>query len=600
MNFSTVAEFYYIVCKKWNDRIAYKYKIDDVWHEMSYNEFLTQAECLALGLLELGIKKGDRVGVVSENRIEWVISVAAITLIGAIDVPLFPTLTSKQEETIFNDCQASMVIVSNNFQLNKVLEFKENVESLRHVLIMNDRTNNEELFVRNLSDIIKRGAALKTEKERKQLLQNMRIKFQPDDIVTLIYTSGTTGTPKGVMLTNKNLVSNNIASTKSINVHETDSTVSYLPLCHALERMTTAYVIWATGATIALTSSIETLMSVMNEIKPSFMTTVPKFLDTVKKKIDASMQAQGGVKYKTYKWAVEVGMKYKRNQFEGKSNTLLAPKYKLAKSLVLNKIKEKIGPNLIQMVSGGAALSDETALYFEMIGIKILQGYGLTEASPVISVTRYDENNELGIIGKALPGVEIKVEEDGELLIRGDNVMKGYWNNPEATREVIDEDGWLSTGDIVKITEKENIKIIDRKKFIIVNSGGKNIAPQPVETVICQSKYIDQCVLIGDNREYCVALLTPNYSEIKNLADSFNVKYDNESDLLSNEQIISHIKKDIDYLQKDFSKFERVRKFQFLYKPFTIESGELTPKLSVKRNVVEKHYSELIDSMYGK
>ena len=599
MNVSTLAEFYYVVCKKWTNKIAYKYKIDDEWKEISYNDFLTQAECLAIGFLELGIKKGDRVGIVSENRIEWVISVAALSLIGAIDVPLFPTLTSKQEEAIFNDCKANVVIVSNNFQLNKVLEFKENVDSLRHVIVMNDSTPSEELFVRKLSDIIKRGASLKTESERKQLLLNLRIKIQPEDIVTLIYTSGTTGTPKGVMLTNKNLLANCNAASQAVTVDENETTVSYLPLCHCFERMVSAYLLWSKGSTIALTSSIETLMSVLAEIKPSFMTTVPKFLDTVKKKIDASMQAQGGVKYKTYNWAVNIGMKYVRNKYEGKSNVLLKPQYKLAQSLVLNKIKDKVGPNLRQLISGGAALSDETAIFFEMLGIKMLQGYGLTEASPVISVVRYDEDNELGTIGTAIPGVEIKVEEDGELLVRGDNVMKGYWNNKAATQEVIDEDGWLATGDIVKITDKNNIKIIDRKKFIIVNSGGKNIAPQPVEMVISQSKYIDQCVLIGDNREYCVALLTPNYSEIKNLADSFNIKYEKESDLLSNEQIVSYIKKDIDYLQKDFSKFERVRKFQFLYKPFTIESGELTPKLSIKRNVVEKNYSELINSMYG-
>lgn len=600
MNLSTtIAELYYIVCKKWKDKIAYRYKEEEEWKEMTYTEFLEKSEQLAIGFLELGIKKGDRVGVISENRIEWVISVAALTLIGAIDVPLFPTTTSKQEEAIFKDCRASAVIVSNNFQLNKVLEFKDNVESLRHIFVMNDDFYSDDLFVRKLSDILERGSKLKSTTERKNLLQNLRIKFQPDDIVTLVYTSGTTGEPKGVMLTNQNLIANAISSTAAINVTENDTTVSFLPLCHCFERMTTAYVIFAKGAPIAITASIDTLMSVIQDIKPSFMTSVPKFLDTVKKRIYSSMQKSSAAKYKLFEWAVKIGMKYVENKYNNKSNALLLPRYNLAKRLVLSKIKEKIAPNLKQFIVGGAALSSDTTLFFEMLGIQCLQGYGLTEAAPVVSVARYNEN-EVGTVGKPLPEVEIKIAEDGELLIRGKNIMKGYWEKPEATKEVIDSEGWLYSGDIVKMTEKNNIQITDRKKYIIVNSGGKNIAPQPIETVINQSKYIEQCVLIGDNREYCIALLTPNYEEIKELAAISNIQYNNEEELLYNQQIIAHIKRDIDHLQKDFSKFERVRKFQFLIKPFSLESGELTPKLSIRRHVVEKNYSELIESIYGK
>lgn len=598
MNFSTIPELYYSVCKKWGNKIAYNYLVGEDWEEITYNDFLIQVECFALGLMDLGIHKGDRIGVISENRLEWLVSVAAISMIGAIDVPLFPNLTSKQEADIFADCQATAIIVSNSYQLNKVLDFKDDISSLRHIIVMNDKIDNKDIYVRRMSEILQRGSTIKTPEERRSLLQNIRAKLNKEDIVTLIYTSGTTGEPKGVMLTHENLIANGVGSKASISLSDKDEVVSFLPLCHCFERMVSAYVVFAAGATITLAPSVETLMPIMQKFQPTFMTVVPKFLDTVKKKIMSAMEKESITKQKIFNWAINVGSKYVRNKLAGKSNPLINTQYNLAYKLVFSKLREKVGENLVQFISGGAALSDGTTEFFEMIGIQCLQGYGLTEASPVVSVCRLGEN-EIGTIGKPLPNLEVKIAEDGELLIRGASIMKGYWNNEEATNDVLDKDGWLYSGDIATMTERGNLKITDRKKYILVNSGGKNIAPQVIENVISQSKYIEHCVLIGDNREYCTALLTPNYEAIRKLAEGFGIEYNEEEELLNNKKIIAHIKNDIDYLQKDFSKFERIRKFQFLSKVFSIEAGELSPKLSVKRHVVEKKYSELIDLMYG-
>jgi long-chain acyl-CoA synthetase len=275
----------------------------------------------------------------------------------------------------------------------------------------------------------------------------------------------------------------------------------------------------------------------------------------------------------------------------------LTSKYKLADRLVFSKIREKFGIKYIRFVSGGAPLNPEVNLFFWSLGYQVFEGYGLTEASPVVCANR-DDDVEIGTVGKPLNGVEIKIADDGEILVRGPNVMQGYWNDPLATKEAIDEDGWLHTGDVGIITQQGNLKITDRKKYIFVNSGGKNIAPQPIENLLCQSKYIEQCVLIGDNREYNTALILPNFDELKRLAETFDIRYDTLSELVTNPKIIKTIRDEIDYLQKDLSKFERVRKFALLTESFTVDGGELSPKLSIKRNVVERKYSELIEQMY--
>jgi long-chain acyl-CoA synthetase len=328
------------------------------------------------------------------------------------------------------------------------------------------------------------------------------------------------------------------------------------------------------------------------------MTTVPRLLEKVKKRVYANIEKEPASKQKIFHWAIKTGISYQRKKHEGKNPFFQKGAYNLADKLVFSKIREKLGGRMNILASGGAALAEDVAEFFLAIGLNIIQGYGLTESAPVVSATRLDDN-ELGTIGKPLFNVEVKLAEDGEILARGPNIMKGYWNDPAATRQAIDEEGWLYTGDIGIYTEKGNIKITDRKKHIFVSSGGKNIAPQPIENLLAQSKYIEHVMLIGDNREFCSALITPDFDQLKTLADEMNIKYDSVTELISNEIIIKHIKNDIDYYQKDLAKFERVRRFSLLSQPFTVENGELSPKMSIKRHIVEKKYAEFIEAMYG-
>lgn len=599
MNYRTIPEAFIATCAKFGDKkAAFKFRDKEgKMREINYEELRQQVECFAIGLLEFGLKTGDRIGIVSENRIEWIIADLAIASIGAISVPVFPTLTAKQLEYIFNDCSASAIIVSNSLQLRKILEVRENIPSLRHIIIMNEDYSPKEIYIKTINSIIETGQKAKQEQDCTKILINSIEKIKEDDILTLIYTSGTTGNPKGVMLTHKNILANFRGINEAFHFDENDVSVSYLPLSHSYERTTGYYTLFFNGVTIGLADSIDTLLPFIQEIRPTVMTTVPRFLETVKKKIFSAMEKEKPAKKLIFKNAIATGQKYVYARQNGKIPVFLELKYKLFDKLVYSKIREKMGGRLRLLVSGGAALSDAVYEFFALIGITTLQGYGLTEASPVVSVNREDDI-EIGTIGKPLYNVEVKFAEDGEILVRGDNVMKGYWNDPEATNNAIDEEGWLYTGDVGILTPKGNIKITDRKKHIFVSSGGKNIAPQPIENLLAQSKYIDHVVLIGEKREFCTALIIPNFEQLEGLAKEFDISYSNKSELISNPKIINHIKKEIDYYQKDLAKYEKVRKFALLSEPFSIENGELSPKMSIRRHVVEKKYAEIIDQLY--
>ncbi len=599
MSFLTISEMFNITCKKWGkSKVCYRYKENGEWKSLNYEELYDKVSAFAIALMELGIHKGDRIGIASENRIEWIIASFAITQLGAIDVPIFPILTAKQEEYIFSHSEVSAIIVSNNFQLKKVLEFKDNIPSLRHVIVMNKDYDRKNLFVRSMTELIERGESIRNSKEREELLTECCDKITEDDLLTIIYTSGTTGEPKGVMLTHKNVASNVTASIKAFGGDlSKERALSYLPFCHAYERTTGFYALFAGGAEVAIAESIDTVATNLKEIQPTFMTTVPKLLEKVKKKIYLAIEKESSIKKKMFHWAVSVGTKYVRNLLKNQVNPFTTTKYNIADKLVFSKLREKLGGQLRRMYSGGAALPIDVAEFFWALGIKVYEGYGLTEASPVVAVGR-DNNIELGTIGTPLDGIEVRLADDGEILVRGPNVMKGYWKDELATQEAIDEDGWLYTGDIAIITEKGNLKITDRKKNIFVSSGGKNIAPQPIENLLCQSKYIDQCVLIGERREYCTALLTPNFEQLKQLANDLGLEYQSEDELIVNQKIIKHIKNEIDFYQKDLSKFEKIRKFSLLSKPFSVETGELSPKMSIKRHIVERNYADIIERMY--
>lgn len=599
--FNNLPHLVYSVCSKyWDKRSGFKFKQNGIWVDLKYSELWEKIVDFALGLLSLGFKANDRIAIVSENRIEWFIVDVAIASIGAITVPIFPSTTSKQIEYIFNDCSATGTVVSNKFQLRKIQEVKDNIPSLRHFVILDNLETQEnlDLAIKTFDEIIAIGHSARQKEQREKIIQEKLIKLKPEDILTIIYTSGTTGDPKGVVLTHHNIVSNVLASAKTINFGEEDVFLSYLPWCHAYEH-TVIYAAFSCGALLAIAESIDTISLNIKEIKPTLMTTVPRLLEIIRKRINSQISKESKVKKKIFDWAFDIGKKYVIEVInnKGKASVILSNKYRLADKLVFSKIREKLGLETIKFISGGAPLNVDVNIFFWSLGYKVYEGYGLTEASPVVSVTREDDV-EFGTVGKPLDGVEIKIAEDGEILVRGPNVMRGYWNDLEATKTAIDEENWLYTGDVGFITERGNLKITDRKKYIFVNSGGKNISPQLIENVISQSQYVDQCIIIGDNREYNTALILPNFEELKKLADVLEIKYNNISELVSNEKIIKIIKNDIDRLQKDLSKFERVRKFALLTESFSVDTGELSPKMSVKRHVVERKYSDLIEQLY--
>lgn len=586
------------ICNYYSDKkTAFKYKTNGNWIGLNYLEFWQKIENFALGLLSLGFKPNDRIAIISENRIEWLISDVGISTIGAITVPIFPTTTAKQIEYILNDCSAYGIIVSNQFQLNKIYQVHSNIPSLRHFITFeNVEEEKSDLSIKTFNDIIAIGSTSRGKEKQREIIQSEIDKIKPDDISMLIYTSGTTGNPKGVVLTHKNIISNVVASAKTINFGESDIFFSYLPWCHSYEH-TVLYAAFSRGSTIAIAESIDTISSNIKEIKPTLMTTVPRLLEIIKKRIYSQISKESNLKKKIFDWALKNGKKYVEEKLAGKVPFATRKKYELANKLVFSKIREKLGVEEIRFVSGGAPLHPDVNYFFWALGYKVFEGYGLTEASPVVSVTREDDV-EIGTVGKPLENVEIKIAEDGEILVRGPNVMRGYWNDVNATKEAIDENGWLYTGDIGYFTERGNLKITDRKKYIFVNSGGKNISPQVIENILNQSQYIDQCIIIGDNREYNTALILPNFDELKKLAEAIGIKYSSISELTTNDIIIKIIKNDIDRLQKDLSKFEKVRKFALLTETFSIDNGELSPKLSIRRHVVEKKFADLIEQMY--
>lgn len=595
--FSTIPEMFQKVTEHFSGetRPALMYKSDDSYKGISYPELRRKVRLFAFGLAALGLKRGDRVAIIAENRPEWVISDQAIVALGGIDVPIYPTMTAKQNEFIFNDAGIRFAIVSNQFQLNKVMRVVENIPTLEKVILMTEKGSITERNTVGFQKVLEMGEQL--EKEDPDHLEVSLTMVKPDDLLTIIYTSGTTGNPKGVMLSHGNLVSNIISSAEVISFGRTDVMLSFLPLSHSFERMAGYYTAFACGATIAYAESVERVRDNMLEVRPTIVTTVPRLFERIHSRVMKQVDSSPAIRRKIFAWAVEVGREHAAAVKRGLVPPGLKMRHLVADRLVFSKLRERTGGRMRFFVSGGAALAREFGEFFEAVGLKIIEGYGLTESSPVIAVNRLDRY-KFGTVGQAIPGVEIHIETDGEILARGPNIMKGYWNNHRATREVVDPDGWLHTGDIGVVDAEGFLHITDRKKHLFISSGGKNIAPQPIENLFLTSKYIEQFMLIGDRRMFLTALIVPDFDALKEYADSNKIPYADQVDLARHPRINDLIEKDISSIQKDLANYERVRKFTLLERQFTIEDGELTATQKIRRKAVEERYARIIDSMY--
>jgi long-chain acyl-CoA synthetase len=592
------------------------------WEHISFADTLKNADCVSAFFLEKGIAKGDRLGLMIENSPEYVYYDQGIQQIGAINTSIYPTLSEHEVAYIINDSGIKAILIGNPFLFKKILKIAGNCEALRYMIptfigyekiVVPEGLNIEIIPFSTLLE--------KTISADEQQQINLRRKaVLPSDISSLIYTSGTTGTPKGVMLTHNNFVKNVEVCLQQIPViDETETFLSFLPLSHVFERTATYHVCCAQGCKMAFAQSLELLAKNMGEVRPTVMSCVPRLLERIHDKAIKSGTAEGGLKAKIFTWALEIGKNYRHAKESGKNpGLMLTAKKAVAEKLVFSKIKEKTGGRLKFMLSGGAALPRNVGEFFGDLGIKVLEGFGLTETSPVMSVTEY-HRQVYGTVGRVIPGIEIGIQDvetkeiiniqthetfneafecaEGEIIVRGHCVMKGYYNKPAETAEAIDRDGWFHTGDIGRFY-RGNLQITDRLKNMIVNAYGKNVYPTPVENIYLKSPKIDQLFLIGDKREFITAIIIPNK---ETLQETFNLKesfFQEESDFIESGEIKEWFEKDIKKISNELAKFERIKNFKIKRNPFSIDEGEITPTLKVKRRIVEKKYAEAIDSMY--
>jgi len=592
------------------------------WEEISFKETLSRADSVSAFFLEKGIAKGDRLGLMIENSPEYVYYDQGIQQIGVINVSIYPTLSEHEVAYIINDSGIKAILVGNPFLFKKIVKIAANCSALQYIIPVFTDIEKIPLPSDVKAEIIPFSSILEktvSEGEQKQINQRRR-EVLPHDVSSLIYTSGTTGTPKGVMLTHSNFVENvNVCLQQIPVIDETETFLSFLPLSHVFERTATYHVCCAQGCKIAFAQSLELLAKNMGEVRPTVMSCVPRLLERIHDKAIKSGTAAGGMKANIFTWALETGKNYREVKEAGKSvGIVLGAKKAIAEKLVFSKIKEKTGGRLKFMISGGAALPKNVGEFFGDLGIKILEGFGLTETSPVMSVTEY-HRQVYGTVGRIIPGIEVAIQDietkemvsiqthhtfnedfecaEGEVIVRGHCVMKGYFNKPGETAEAIDKDKWFHTGDIGRFY-KGNLQITDRLKNMIVNAYGKNVYPTPVENIYLKSPKIDQLFLIGDKREYITAIIIPNR---ETLQETFNLKdtfFQEASTFIEDPAIKEWFEKDIKKISNELAKFERIKNFIIKRNPFDIDEGEITPTMKIKRRVVEKKYVEAINSMY--
>ncbi len=591
MNIETLSQLFDYNVSNFNkpDLLVYRGQ-DDEYYNISSNEFKSSVVNFALGLRELGIKQDTKVVLLSENRPEWHVVDFACHLLGAVVVPIFPTLIPEQIEYIVNNSEAELIVVSNSQQAAKIGEIKDQIKKVKNVIAFEENAAKEDILFFEV--LLQKGR----EQNDRDFYDKAVKLAKPEMISSIIYTSGTTGIPKGVMLSHRNFVSNVLDAVDMIEITAQDKCLSFLPICHAFERMLD-YAYFYAGATIVYSAHNDNVALDLEKTGPTIMAAVPRFYEKVKAKIEAKAARAGGLKKKIFEWAIKVGGEKGKYILQDKSGGfILNLKYSLADKLVLAKIQAKTGGNLKYFISGGAPLSAEVARFFFAAGLRILEGYGLTETSPVLAVNPY-QKPKFGTVGKILRSVEIKIAEDGEILAKGPNIMMGYYRMPAETDEVM-IDGWFHTGDIGKIDDENYLSITDRKKQLIVTSVGKKVAPQPIEKEVENARHIEQVLLIGEKRNFISALIVPDFENLIMFAKANKLNTEQPEELIKEQAVIDLIQKEVDGRQKHVSNYEKIRKFTLLPEAFTIESGLLTPTMKIKRKVVMEEFADLIEAMY--
>ncbi len=574
---------------------ALQYKVNGTYQPISSRALAERVRRVALGLAELGVKAGDRVAILSENRPEWAIADYACVTSAFTDVPLYPNLPPEQAAYIIRDSGAVAIFVSDEAQAAKVAEVRASLPALHSVITF--AAGRHAGVDHTLAEVEAKGATVDNE-TRHAAYRSAADAVKPDDVATLIYTSGTTGEPKGVMLTHDNLYSNVMAAESAIPFLTNEVGLSFLPLSHIFERMAGHYLMFHVGCSIAYAESIDTVPIDMQTVRPTLVLSVPRLYEKMYARVLENALAGGAAKKQVFFWARKVAEQWADVKLAGSEpGGLLAIKYRVAQKLVFSKLQARTGGRLRYFVSGGAPLAAEINKFFYAAGLVILEGYGLTETSPVIAVNT-PKAFRIGTVGKPMPGVEVMIASDGEILTRGPHVMKGYYNKPDATKDAIDAEGFFHTGDIGVLTD-DFLAITDRKKDIIVTAGGKNIAPQPIENLIKTNKYVSQAVVIGDKRKFPIVLVVPNWDQLEKYAKLKNIIYTDRRQLLEMPTIQAKMDKEVSEQLSGLAKYEMPKKIALLEHDFSIERGELTPTLKVKRRVIDKTYKAVIDKLYA-
>jgi long-chain acyl-CoA synthetase len=572
----------YYQLKQYPQEKALVSKINGKWVAYSTQKYVDMANQVSRGLLRMGIKPGDKVAMISNNRPEWNIMDIGIMQIGAINVPIYPTISENDYKFIFNDAEVKLCIVSDNELLSKANLVKDQVPTLQGIYSFEEIAG-----AKNWSEILDQGKDESNQNEVQAIMDGIK----DDELATLIYTSGTTGVPKGVMLCHRNIVSNALGSMPRLPVDNHAVSLSFLPVCHIYERMI-LYLYQLVGVSIHFAESIDTIADNIREIKPNVFTAVPRLLEKVYDKIVAGGTEAGGIKAKIFLWALGLTQQYEYGMKKGL-------KWKIADKLVFSKIRAKLGGNIQAVASGSAALQPRLAQFFHAVGIPVFEGYGLTETSPVISVNAEKSGVVFGSVGKLLDGgVEVKIAEDGEILTKGPNLMMGYYKRPDLTEEVIDKDGWFHTGDIGKFIQGDYLKITDRKKEMFKTSGGKYVAPQVLENKFKESRFIEQVMVIGANEKHPAALIVPGFAFLTEWCERKGIKCNGNAEMCANEKVIARIQEEVDEYNKQFGNWEQVKKFELLSAEWGVETKELTPTLKLKRKVIMEMYHDQVEKIY--
>ena len=572
------------------------YKKDGRWVSISSDEMLARVKNIAAGLHAIGVLRGDRVALLSESRVEWTLTDAGCIFGGVIDVPIYPTLTPPQVRYILKDCSASALFIEGREKFDELKEIIAECPQVKHIVYFDPEGMSEGLSILSLAELERRGAEF--QQQNPGVVDRLAHAIEPDDLATIIYTSGTTGEPKGVMLTHSNIVTNLIDSSGHLSFGERDIALSVLPLSHVFERQA-MYMYLYRGMSVYFAESLQTIGPNLREVRPTVLVGVPRIFEKIYDRIQERAAEAGKFAATMLAWSVTVAREYAKYKLAHRPVPLfLKLKHAIASKLVFSKWHAAFGGRIRLLVSGGAALPEDLGYIYIGAGIPIIQGYGLTETSPVLTTSKLDAIR-VGTVGTAIPHVDIRIAADGEIEVRGPNVMQGYYNKPEETRAVFTDDGWFKTGDVGTLDADGYLRITDRKKELFKTSGGKYISPQPIEQAIKGSRFVNQVVLIGSERKFAAALIVPNWEQLESYCKLKGIEVKNRREMCEHPRVIDLIERQIERLTPNLARYEKIKKVALLENEFTIEGGELTPTLKVKRRVIDEKYRDVIEKLYA-